>query len=115
MSRLSEVDRSALRRLAISLALLLLVSLLFMGLLTAAGAHRCGFVDSVQWRAAGLGMVMDELAEAGFCLNGNSPRPVIYGLLDPKADIEPGVSGGCTVTCSSPRWTCNDPIRFEDL
>ena len=115
MSRLSEVARSAFRRLAISLALLLLASFLLIGLLTAAGAHRCGLVDSVQWPAAGLGMVLDELAEAGVCLNGNTPRPVIYGLLDPKADIEPAVSGGCMMSCSSPRWTCNAPTRFEDL
>jgi hypothetical protein len=114
MSRLSEVARSRLRRLAISLVLLLLVSLLLMGLLTAAGTLRCGLTDPGLWPAAGVAMVTDQLAEAGLCLNGNSPRPVVYGLLDANADIAPAVSGGCMVFCSSPRWSCHASL-YEDL
>jgi hypothetical protein len=95
--------------------LLLLVSLLLVGLLTVAGMIRCGLADPLLLPFAGAAMVMDELAEAGVCLNGNIPRPVVYGLLDANADIRPAVSGGCIVFCHSRRWTCRAVVAFEDL
>jgi len=114
--RLKELARSPLKRLAGSLVLALVASLVIMALLTAAGMRRCGLADPGLWPAAGLSMVTDQLAEAGFCLNGNSPRPVAYGDPVSIVTVDPAVHlGGCVVDCSSPRWACSPPTSRLDL
>ena len=112
LSRIRSFTRRHWLLLAPGLAATLLV-----GLIITAGYSRCPKTGPVTVAVAGVVALTDTLAELGFCLNGRQPRPISYGLVD--YDLRggefdhnvPSVSGGCVVTCYSPRWSCSYPGR----
>ncbi len=107
LNRLHYFARNPLRTLVLCLALLFLSTFLLMSLATAAGMSRCGWTNPAQGIASGVVILKDQLAEHGLCLNGNEPRPIIYGEpAEPETDYGRAILGGCIVSCSSPHWSC---------